>query len=278
MSYWWPRILVGLLIVVVAATIVTAGPFPLATLPFRATMAWVRTAQLARVGGDQRLDSRHFLVYYPSGEQATAARVAAQGEAAWSDWSSQLGQVGGAMPAGPVAVILVPNEKTLQATLGWSGGSGLDASGVYWDGVIYLVAQDRPLPVAHEFTHWFLAMESGGSVPRWLSEGLAQWEQARVTGYVWRDPAGNPATHAPYTIAQLDSFGSLDNQALAYRESLALVQTLAARGGPLAPARLVAGLANGESADGAAEAASGSTWAGLWQSWLATVAALPARP
>ncbi len=76
-------------------------------------------------------------------------------------------------------------------------------------------------PVVHELTHQADAIVSGGEVPRWFDEGLAQYEDWRLTGYVWTQP-GDGFTRTTYTWGQLsDGFGALPNQALAYRQALA---------------------------------------------------------
>lgn len=116
--------------------------------------------------------------------------------------------------------------------------------GYYQGGVVWLLAPSaflppgpassrlygRQGPVVHELTHEADSVVSGGTVPRWFDEGVAQYEDWRLTGYVWVQP-GDAFEQTVYTWGQLNGrFGALPNQALAYRQALAATAAICRRG------------------------------------------------
>ncbi len=140
----------------------------------------------------------------------------------------------------PVALV---TRNTMAARLRVAPGAA--PLGYYQGGVIWLLdpgaflpdgpglseVYGRRGPVVHELTHEADAVVSGGTVPRWFDEGLAQYEDWRLTGYVWLQ-SNDTFTQPPYTWRQLDggAFGNLPNQALAYRQALATTAAICRRG------------------------------------------------
>lgn len=139
----------------------------------------------------------------------------------------------------PVSAVLVSASEMRRFVGGPLGDPPL---GAYYEGVVWLLAPETFLPagpglaaayaqegpVAHELTHLADAVASGGRTPAWLDEGLAQYEDWRLTGYVWASAGFSAGT---YTWAQLNgSFYTLPDVALAYRQALAATAALCRTG------------------------------------------------
>ncbi|MBX5477133.1 MAG: hypothetical protein IRZ18_08450, partial [Clostridia bacterium] len=199
----------------------------------------------------------------------------------------------GVDPPARVTVVLEPDQATMNADL----HLGADASpmGAYWHGVVWVLAPsawlgqdpqgwspDSPAartfaqdgPVAHELAHLALDIKVAGRAPAWFDEGVAQWEEARRTGFVWREPA-NDFDQRLYTYRELSrSFDRLPNVALAYREAYVLVDALSQARGGHGLQLVLARMADGATLDDAARQALGAGYA-AWRDgapWRAAAA------
>jgi hypothetical protein len=152
------------------------------------------------------------------------------------------------------AVLVTPGE--MARLVGVAGGAA--PLGAYYDGVVWLLAPasflpagpglladyEQSGPVAHELTHVADAEDSGGRVPAWLDEGLAQYEDWRLTGYVW---TGAGFSDGVYSWAQLTgNFSALPDVPLAYRQALAATAAVC-RQGPGTCLGVLRALRSGES-------------------------------
>lgn len=258
----------------------------------RLEQRWREWTLLRRFKGAARAESDHFVVYYDPSfdagwapvilDSAEEARVVAERELGWSPRPGA---------GGKVAILVYPGYTPLDQQF----GSGFRALGAYWGGVIELLSPRVWLdadpttyearesgargPLVHEYTHYLLDLAiPGGNYPRWLSEGLAQYVEYKVTGYLWLEDANVIArpvrlrgAGAVYGLDDIARFGRLGNTALAYREAFLLVAYLEDQFGPGAVNGLLAGLAAGQSFDTALRAATGLTQAQLeaaWVQWL----------
>lgn len=194
----------------------------------------------------------------------------------------------------------VPNEKRIvlelypdTATLAKATGIGTDK--LETSGTIaickfnrLMVTSPRALmtgyrwrdTVAHEFTHLIISQKSRNTVPIWLHEGIAKFEERR-----WRSPPGGALTpHAEtllgqalkendlVTYAQMHpSMAYLPSQeaaSLAFAEVLTTLQFLhAERGGYPKLQLLLTTLARTDDLDASLKAAYGFDLAGLEQRW-----------
>jgi hypothetical protein len=217
--------------VLLALLVATAAAYALGRA---ADAYWTRQA-LAGVADGPRLQTAHFTVYYRDGDRQDAATVADALEAAYPVVASDLGS----LPAERIPV-RVETAEGLAANL---GGDARDAPlGAYWRDVLWFLrpsewipgdpAQEREVfvregPAAHELAHLAVDRRGAGRTPAWLDEGIAQYEQYRATGFVWREPA-NDLTQPLYTWADLEGrFDRLPNQALAYRQAFLAVRAIA---------------------------------------------------
>ena len=141
-------------------------------------------------------------------------------------------------PRGKVPVILYPSREELNASFGWEANE--NAMGVYWAGAIRVLspnawigeADQRKVkeifissgPMAHELTHLMVDYLTGGNYPRWFTEGVAQYEEYKLTGFQFNEPAGSLQQDLYSMEALSRDFDSLPNQSLAYRQSFAAVR------------------------------------------------------
>jgi hypothetical protein len=261
-------------------TALGAAPAPrlaLGTDVHDAVRAVARDQALGAVAGEPSIRTAHFIIKYPAGDGADAAIVASQVERAYAFVFSRMG----GRPADPV-VVRVETRAALAADL--SVPPEQDPLGAYWRGVIWLLTPSAYLPgsaaqrqaafatvgpVAHELTHLADDDITGGRMPAFLDEGMAQYIQWRFSGYLWLQ-ASNTFCQPHYSWSQLVSdFDSLPNQALAYRESFAVVRAVE-DASPHAAARMMAAISTGATpsqavrdavgARDAAALAAGSAW------------------
>lgn len=155
--------------------------------------------------------------------------------------------------------------------------------GVYWTGTIRLLSPnvwlpsnagvDREVvfaklnPIAHELTHFILDYMTSGNYPRWFTEGLAQWIEYDVSGFLWLEPQ-NKLDQDLYTLYELDNrFDQLMNQSLAYRQSHLIVEYMASTYGNEKIGELIQHLAAGSSFGRAVNQTFGRSMPQLYGEW-----------
>ncbi len=190
------------------------------------------------LGSWPHFSSPHFVTYYGPGLADMAHLVT---DTAARDYARVFADF--ALPvSGPRQLLVVVSPAEMARYVG--GPSANPPLGAYYDGAVWLLAPTAFLrqgphlgaryaatgPTAHELTHLADALVSGGRTPVWLDEGLAQYEDWRLTGYVWQGPDSGFGGRV-YSWAQItDHFAQLPNQALAYRQALAATASIC-RGG-----------------------------------------------
>lgn len=143
----------------------------------------------------------------------------------------------GLKPNGRVTVVVYPSREELNASFGWPASE--NAMGAYWAGVIRVLSPASWVngghhevksvfintgPMAHELTHLAVDYATRGNCPRWLTEGLAQLEEYRLTGFRFEDKKGT-VSNGFYSLKEMDrGFDGLSDQALAYRQSLSMIE------------------------------------------------------
>ena len=188
-----------------------------------------RQAVLAGIRSWPHLSGSGITVYYAPGLRGGAALVAAAAQRYWPAIRRDY-----ALPQDMPAVLIVLSPGAMVRHVG--GGY----AGAYYEGVDWITAppagragQDflRTGPVPHELTHLANAVAGDGRAPAWFNEGLAQYEDWRLTGYVWMEP-GSGFAGPDYTWGELTGtdFYALQNQALAYRQALAATAYICRRG------------------------------------------------
>lgn len=137
--------------------------------------------------------------------------------------------------------------------------------GVYWTGIIrvlspnlWVMARDTAEyrevfmesgPMAHEFTHLVVDYLTKGNYTRWFTEGLAQYEEYKLTGFEFDDP-GSSLNQPLYRLSEMDlAFDNLSNQSLAYRQSYLAVSYIAVEYGEESLKAILESLGKGNKMD-----------------------------
>ncbi len=184
----------------------------------------------------EKLTSEHFYVKFRPGDRADAALVLETAEYFYRPVTEDFGYT----PHARTPIILYSSREELNKSFGWEAKES--AIGVYYAGVIRALAPQSWIyendpdsvretfiaagPMAHEFTHLMIDYLTGGNYPRWFTEGMAQYEEYKLTGFTFGDPAG--ANRNLYTMRDIaGDFDGLADQSLAYRKAFAAVSYIA---------------------------------------------------
>lgn len=188
-------------------------------------------------------------------------------------------------PARKIPIMVYPSREELNASFGWSASE--NAMGVYWGGVIRVLAPrawiadgdpgavrhifQQSGPMAHEMTHLVLDYLARGNYPRWFTEGLAQYEEYKITGFILGSEAGI-WEQGLYPLDKMDrGFDALPDQTLAYRQSLSALEYIVSVYGEDGLHRIINNLAQGINFHDAVTQALGTTPQQLesqWHVWL----------
>lgn len=284
----WTRVLARIMAAMAGAALLAAAIAPLfgsrpALAPLRSTVHSIErrvessaAARTARAHGDRTLVSGPFTVYYPPGHGEEARLVL---DAVRRYAPRVYADVGTALPAN-LTIIVERDDAAMNADLHIGGQAPV---GAYWSGTLWVLAPstwldggdgtdswapDSPAgrdfllrgPIAHELAHAALDQRLGRQPETWFDEGVAQYEDARITGFLWREPA-NDFDQPLYTYEELArDFDRLPNVALAYREAYALMASLAKADGGQGVRDALALMQDGASADQAARAVLGPAY------------------
>ncbi|MBP2645238.1 MAG: hypothetical protein H6Q75_678 [Firmicutes bacterium] len=221
-------------------------------------------------------ETEHFIIKYEQGDADVIAIIGQAAEKAYRPVTAELNFT----PQGKTLLLVYPDKQQLNQLFGWSGSQS--AMGVYWGGVIQILSPKvwlkdvtaeefvRTGPMVHEFTHLVFDYMTSGNYPRWFTEGLAQYVEYKVNGYEWRTE-DNSISRKLYTMAELDDhFDELNNQALAYRESLMAVRYIAAVHGEDKLHALIDALRRGTTFKSGVETTLGMEYSSFetqWQVW-----------
>jgi len=210
-------------------------------------------------------ESRHFRLKYRGQDANVVPLVLETAEESYEAATRLFGY----RPPDKTLILLYPDRHSLARQFGWAADES--AMGVYWAGAVRILSPlDWPGPgedsaavfrtegpLLHEFAHLLVDRLARGNYPRWLTEGIAQYVEEQVTGYRLPGPEAAEIT-AWYTLEDLDGhFDSLPDQALAYRQSLLMVDHLRSRIGWEGIRRLLLELGRGTPLDKALEKAAG---------------------
>ncbi|KNZ69243.1 hypothetical protein Tfer_2189 [Thermincola ferriacetica] len=187
-------------------------------------------------------EGEHFIVRYQSADRDIARLVLDAAENAYIPIRRDFAYA----PKDKVLIVVYPTRESLSKSFGWDADES--AMGVYWAGVIRVLSPkqwieaDTPEdmkavfetrgPMAHEFTHLVVDYITRGNYPRWLTEGIALYQEFKIVGDVeeeYRQPISGKEL---YPLNVMDrQFDALADQSLAYRQSYEAVRYIVEKHG-----------------------------------------------
>lgn len=187
-------------------------------------------------GGWEEVQTLRFIVRFRVQDRDIAQMVADTAEKSFEPVNRNFGY----SPSDKILVIIYPTKESLGRSFGWAADES--AMGVYWAGVIRVLSpaawieEEDPAqfattfinegPVAHELAHLVVDYQTGGNYTRWFTEGIAQYVEAKVTGYRVEEREINHPGDI-YSFEVMDrGFDNLPDQNRAYMESLLAVEFL----------------------------------------------------
>lgn len=138
-----------------------------------------------------------------------------------------------------IPIIIYPDGLSLCKSFGWDADQS--AMGVYWAGVIRILSPlewmdtSQPTdvmednfrkkgPMVHEYAHLVVDYRTKGNYTRWFTEGIAQLIEKEITGFQFKNVTDKDSW---YSLKDMDrKFDELPDQAIAYSQSLLMVETL----------------------------------------------------
>lgn len=197
------------------------------------------------------LNSENFIIKYTEKDSDSISAIAETAEKYYTALNERFVIE---KQAEKILIVIFPNQKTLNRSFGLTGDKSID--GAYWAGSIRLLSMSGSideLPISHELTHLLIDEKTRGNYTRWLSEGLAQYYEAKLAGYNLDEPLPEEKKNL-YTLDQLGSdFDKRENQLLAYWQSLQTVNYLIERFGLEKMHELLDTLGQGTNTDSAFE-------------------------
>lgn len=228
-----------------------------------------------------KLTSEHFFVKYLPEDRLEAQLVLETAELFYQPVTEDFNYT----PRGKIPIILYSSKQELNKSFGWEASES--AMGVYWAGVIRVLSPRAWVdetetfrvkevfvssgPMAHELTHLMVDYLTGGNYPRWFTEGVAQYEEYKLTGFAFSDATGSLKPPL-YSMRELNlDFDQLPNQTRAYSQSLAAVQYIVNHYGEAALEHLIKELGLGHSFSQAMEKVlhlNDTQFEACWQEWV----------
>ncbi len=209
----------------------------------------------------------HFQLRYNGGAAPELAREVLQTlESEFDEISSTLNYT----PAEPIGVILYTNQTFMDITRapGWVGALNDGRIRVPVEGLTSMTAElERVLK--HELTHSFVGQKTGGHVPVWLQEGIAQYMEGKRSRNVAGALSAAYERHMDFSLASYEtSWMNLpkDTAANAYAWSLATVEGIVNADGVDELSRILDRLAAGSAPEDAIHAVLHDSYADLMQS------------
>ncbi|MEW6446949.1 MAG: hypothetical protein AB1426_02520 [Bacillota bacterium] len=202
----------------------------------------------------ERIGGHYSVVFYPQGEEEAAKLVLRTAERFFPVVANGFGLT----LRRRVPIVLYRDQKELNRIFGWPADEG--TMGVYWGGVVRVLSPKSWLdvsdgaaleeafskngPIVHEAVHLMVDYQTRGNYPRWLTEGLAQEMERRLTGFGFGPPE---KLSNYYPFSALNDFDSLPDQHLAYHQSYLMVRYLFEHCGDGKVNRLLTELGHGRS-------------------------------
>lgn len=142
-------------------------------------------------------------------------------------------------PKDKTPIIVYKDNYTLQKAFCWPEDES--TQGVYCNGIIYIQTPSAWIdsvsddienifftkgPLVHEYTHLVVDRKTSGNYSRWFTEGVAQLEEERVTGYTLKEDFAIDEDTEYLTEEILYDFDQLEDVPKAYIQALNMTKAL----------------------------------------------------
>lgn len=278
--WWWLFFKIAVTALAFSTALMVKTPGTLKGYVYGVFREAAKNTVVLKTWGMSSLDGERFVIKYQPGDEENARLVLEAADKFYQPVTEDFGLT----VKNKIPIIVYPSREELNASFGWPANES--AMGVYWAGVIRVlspevwISADNPQqvkemffnsgPMAHELTHLVVDYATRGNVPRWFTEGLAQYEEYRLTGFRFDNGQGFYGEKA-YGFANMDKkFDSLPDQALAYRQSLSAVEYIVEFYGQESLHKIIRNLAGGAGMDRAVEQTLGmnlSEFEAKWRQW-----------
>ncbi|MDR1615545.1 MAG: hypothetical protein LBR98_00775 [Syntrophomonadaceae bacterium] len=195
------------------------------------TRYWAARRIKRAAGSYLELKTRNYDIKYTVYDNEHIAEIANVAEVAYD----LVGNFFGGKPERKIPLMVYEDSTSLASSFGWERDQ--KAAGVYWKGTIcilsprFYVKNTEQLtkkfltqgPLVHELAHLWVDDMTRGNCPRWWTEGIAQYAERELTGFIFGNPFTEKREFTYYTLAELENaFDNLD-KSIAYWESLRFV-------------------------------------------------------
>lgn len=184
-----------------------------------------------QTAGFSQTESDHFIIKYTGLDSSYSAMITEVAEEAYSDVSQEFSLE----PQNKTIIVVYPDSASLANSFGWDKNE--KALGVYWAGAIRIVSPEewmsdpqdkqefiREGPMVHEFVHLLVDESTRGNYNRWWTEGIAQYYEKKITGFEFAEPSFKGGQLSYYDLSVLGKQFDQTDQAVAYWESLQVVE------------------------------------------------------
>jgi hypothetical protein len=210
-----------------------------------------------KLKGFDSLVTPHFNILFLSQDRDEVEVVAKAAEKTYA----KVGKDFNFFPEDRIPIVIYPDSESLQQAFNWPADES--TQGVYYRGFIYIQApgawidDTRKLediffkkgPMVHEYTHLVVDRLTGGNYTRWFTEGVAQYEEERLTGYTLAQDFDIDKSEL-YSINDIiHKFDELPDVPRAYIEALDMTKIMAGKGGIGEIRNILSLLKDGASAD-----------------------------
>lgn len=149
-----------------------------------------------KLKGYKSFDTPHFKIIYLPQNENDISQIADAAEKTYEI----VGKDFNFYPKDKTPIIVYKDNYTLQKAFCWPEDES--NQGVYCNGIIYVQTPSAWIdsvnddikdiffakgPMVHEYTHLVVDRKTSGNYSRWFTEGVAQLEEERVTGYTLKE-------------------------------------------------------------------------------------------
>lgn len=192
-----------------------------------------------QIRGYHALEGEKFIIRHTEADRDLAPYILSLADDYYFEVAEILGVSG--IDGGKIPLVVYPDIESLADSFGRGGDKR--AVGVYWAGSVRVLSPKAWIgsgsgndlirerfreegPLSHEIAHLLIDYRTGGNYSRWFTEGIAQYVEREITGFLLGEPPYS-VQKEKLTIAQTEAaFDSEEYQLLAYWRALLAVDCL----------------------------------------------------